>query len=418
MSYPLHRVFDRSMCKLVVVCISHSAPPRNEPESLCTSRLLSALVQKGARVHLITSDGPPTLPDDIAEEVFDKRIHVTRVCDKPQRSRLAYVFPYRTFDESARWIGPAVSMARQILKQYEDPILMTRSMPISSNFAGYYCRDLAKAWVAHFSDPYPMNDWRTHWYSRLGKPLDLGWAHRILRRADLVTVTCPNAIRYIEEKTGFGFRQKAMVLTHLALPKLQRGPFRLDRSQDEFIVAHIGNLMAERRADLLLQGAILAMEKHPSIRFLQYGTIAPEILQLCRKSRAFQQLDIRHVDNLSPRDATDLREQVDVNVIVDMDLRLPYSPFIPSKFPHGVCSGKPLLMISAEDSQMAAYTKKYCGGIFVAYSTPEAVANAICVLYDRWRGNDEFKMPIEYMQEFGPDNLVDPFIERLIGLSR
>ncbi len=403
---------------LNIVCVSYNAPPMNDAESLCTSRLLSALVQMGARVHLITSDAPPTLPDDIREEIFDKRICVTRVSDNPIGNRLGYVFRYGTHDTLARWIGPAVSATRQILRQYEKPILITRAMPIVSNFVGYHCLDLAQAWVAHFSDPYPPDEWQDHWYSRFAKPLNRRWARRILNHAHLVTVTCPNAIRYIEEKSGCSFRGKAMVLTHLALPKLEKGSFSIERTPDEFIVAHIGNLMTRRRPDLLLRGAILAMEKNPSIRFLQYGNVDPEILEMCRRSKAFHRLDIRHVDNLSPREAADLQEQVDVNIIVDTDLGLPYSPYILSKFPHSVCAGKQLLTISAEDSQMAAYTKQYCGGIFVPYSTPEVVAQAISELYDRWRGKDEFKITGEYMNEFAPDNVVNPFVERLKKVTR
>ncbi len=404
------------MQALNIVCISHNAPPMDDAEALCTSRLLSALVQTGATVHLITSTSPPTLAPDVEKEIFDERIRVTRVPHDP--NGLAYFFRYHTL--GARWVGPAVSTTREILRQYENPILMTRAMVVVSNFAGYYCRDLAKAWVAHFSDPHPLDvpQQEANWYSRFEKLFYSRWTRRIVRNADLITVTCPNAIRYIEEKIRCSFRRKAMILTHIALPKLNKGSFKLERSQGEFIVAHIGNLMAERRPDLLLQGAILAMERHPEIRFLQYGNVAPEVLEMCRNSGAFQRLDIRNKGNISPREATDLREQVDANVIVDMDLGLPYSPFIPSKYPHSVCSGKPLLMISADDSQMAAYTKQYGGGVYVPYSNPQKVCEAICELYDRWKEKREPEITTEYINEFAPERVIYPFLERIRQLSR
>ncbi len=59
--------------------------------------------------------------------------------------------------------------------------------------------------------------------------------------------------------------------------------------------------------------------------------------------------------------------QVDVNVIVDTDLGLPYSPFILLKFPHSVCAGRPMLMLSAKDSEMARMTAKYGGGELVPF---------------------------------------------------
>jgi hypothetical protein len=171
--------------------------------------------------------------------------------------------------------------------------------------------------------------------------------------------------------------------------------------------------MTRRRPDLLLAGAMLAMGRHPEIRFLQYGNVDREILDQCKKSPAFSQLDIRHVDNLSPRDAADLQEQVDVNVIVDTDLGLPYSPFILSKYPHAVCAGKPLLMLSSEDSEMGRLTKRYGGGKFVPFSTPEAVADAICLLFAGRNQCSNSQRLADYRLEFSPEVIVKPFLEKL-----
>ena len=76
------------------------------------------------------------------------------------------------------------------LREYENPILLTRAFPLVSNLVGYYCRKDASAWVAHFSDPYPPFEWQNHWYSRLARPIHRRWARRILEQADLITVTC------------------------------------------------------------------------------------------------------------------------------------------------------------------------------------------------------------------------------------
>jgi glycosyltransferase involved in cell wall biosynthesis len=388
----------------------------NDAEALCTARLLSALVQAGARVHLVSWDGPATLAPDIVQEVLDPRIPVTRVAYGEHGSRVAGIFRYGTPDHLTKWIAPAVAATNAVLKRYEAPILMTRAMPIVSNMVGYYCRQNARAWVAHFSDPYPPFEWQSHWYSRFARPLNKRWARRILQTADLVTVTCPNAIRYIEEKTGMTFQQKALVVTHLALPQLRPGNFKLDRSPDEFIVAHIGNLMTLRRPDLLLRGVLMAMERHPQIRFLQYGNVDPEILSLCRSTAAFQRLDIRHIANLSPRDATDLRRQVDVNVTIDTDLGLPYSPFILLKFPHCVCSGRPMLLISSSDSAMAVYAKTQdSGAVFVPYGSPESIADAIAGLYvnrQQWQGPSQAAM-----EQFGPLQIVGELKTRLQALT-
>jgi glycosyltransferase involved in cell wall biosynthesis len=402
-----------------IVCVSHNAPPLNDAEALCTVRLLSALVNYGAGVHLIAGDLPPSLDPTICAELMDKRIKTTYVRAEAGRLvRLAACARFQFHGQRVEWVAPAIEATRMILRQYENPILMTRAFPVASNLVGYFCRKDAKAWVAHFSDPYPPFEWQNHWYSRLVRPVNRRWARRILRHADRVTVTCPNATRYIEEKSGLCFRNKSDIVTHLALPGLNPGSFKLDRRPGEFVIAHIGTMMMRRRPDLLLKGALLAMERHPEIRFLQYGHVDDGILDLCRSSAAFQQLDIRHIGNLSPRDASDLQRQVDVNVIVDTDLGLPYSPFILSKFPHSVCAGRPMLMLSAEDSDMARMTTKYGGGEFVPFSTPGAVAEAICRLFARRNEWEKNTHQAEYQAEFSPERIVQPFMERLKLLTQ
>jgi glycosyltransferase involved in cell wall biosynthesis len=390
----------------------------NDAEALCTARLLSALVAYGAQVHLVAAEVVPTLAPDIVAEVLDPQIQVTYVPARAARvSRFAGMARYQYHGAHVEWMRPAIAATREVLKQYANPILLSRACPWISNFVGYYCHGRAKAWVAHFSDPFPPHEWQNHWYSRLVRPVNRRWARRILRRADLVTVTCPNAIRYIEEKTGFAFRHKAEVVTHLALPKLKPGNFKLERKPGEFVVAHIGALMIRRRPDLLLPGALLAMERHPQIRFLQYGHVDAGVLKLSKSSRAFDRLEIKHVENLSPRDAADLQAQVDVNVIVDTDLGMSYSPFILSKYPHSVCAGKPLLMLSCEDSEMGRLTKKYCGGEFVPFSTPEAVADAICRLFANGRPPSIQQQLNEYQEEFSPNAVVRPIAERINAIA-
>ena len=397
-----------------IVCVSHNAPPLNDAEALCTARLLSALVDCGANAHLVAAGLPPSLEPSICAELMDKRIKTTYVRAGTNRfARLAARVRFQFHGQRVEWIGPAIKATRAVLRQYENPILLTRAFPMASNLVGYYCRGDARAWVAHFSDPYPPFEWQNHWYSRFVRPINRRWARRILKNADLVTVTCLNATRYIEEKAGFSFRHKAEVVTHLALPKLKPGGFKLDRKPGEFVIAYIGTMMVRRRPDLLLKGALLAMERHPEIRFLQYGHVDEEILRLCRSSPAFQRLDIRHIGNLSPRDAADLQEQVDVNVIVDTDLGLPYSPFILSKFPHSVCAGRPMLMLSAQDSEMARMTAKHGGGEFVPFSTPEAVAQAICRLFAHRNEKINSVRLTEYQAEFSPERIAQPFFERL-----
>jgi glycosyltransferase involved in cell wall biosynthesis len=351
------------------------------------------------------------------DEIFDPRIEVTKVLSPTDRfHRASSMIRYGYYGGHVEWMKPAILATQQLLAKLTKPILMTRACPWVSNFVGYHCRHLAAAWVAHFSDPFPPYGWQEHWYSRLARPVNRMWARRIVTHANLVTVTCSNAIRYMEERSGVRFREKAMVLTHLAMPQIRRGGYKFNRRKEDFVLAHVGTLMMCERPDLLLGGVMRAIERHPTIKFIQYGHVDSAI----RESPMFQhlphQIELRHDCNLSPRDATDLREQADISVVADPDLGFGYSPILPSKFAHVACSSKPMLALAESDSAIAHLLAKYGGGEFVPFSNPEAVADAICRLYKSSETWARPLLPNPYHEIFSPEAIVRPFIARLLKL--
>lgn len=398
-----------------IVCVSINAPPMNDAEALCTIRLLSALAAHGHAVTLITGDHAPTLDSSITRELTDTRIRIVRV-PLPSVTRVQWTMFQLCQGirvPMLNWLQPAIRVTRDILAAARDPFLLTRSMPLVSNLVGYHCRRNAYLWVAHFSDPYPPVDWRQRWYSHWAIPMHRRWARRIVHAADLISVTCPNAIRYISEAIGADVLNKSIVLPHLAMPMLQPGTFRLDRYPDEFVIAHIGALMTRRRPDLLLRGALMAIDRHPQIRFLQYGHVDYQVLRHCEAGVQSGRLDVRHIANLSPRDAADLQSQVDANIIVDTDLGLSYSPFLLSKYPHAACAGRPMLMIGSADSEMARMTHCHGGGEFVPFGSPKAIADAIEHLYFQREHVGDSSFVINVRDIYSPTSVVRPFVTAL-----
>lgn len=401
-----------------IVCVSYNSPTENNAEGICTARLLSALALAGFRVHWVTGQHSRSLEEAAERELVHPGIEITRI-STPRCTRLLQVLletRHQLHAPYLPWVVGAVPATSTLLRQNPAAILLTRSMPAISNVVGYYCRRVAKAWVAHFSDPYPVSGWR---HSRRGAHLSFAlhrrWARRIWARADLLTVTCANAGRYMEEQLGVPLREKTHVLTHLALPKLAPGGGRFKRNPGEFWLAHFGNLMSQRNADVVLEGFLRAARKLPQLRFLQLGNVDPEVMHSEKlRGENLAALKLVHDGNLNPRAASDLREQVDVNVVVDADLGNNYSPFIASKYPHSVCSGRPLLMLSHEDSAMGDYTRRFGGGVLASFRDPLAVEAAVLRLHRAWLNADNTFVPSErLMREFAPETVIPPFLERV-----
>ncbi len=200
-----------------IVCVSHNAPPLNDAEALCTARLLSALVDCGANAHLVAAGLPPSLEPSICAELMDKRIKTTY--GRARTNRFARLAAGLNLDFTVSgWNGWARHKGDgAVLQEYENPILLTREFPLAPNMVAYYCRKDARAWVRVSAIRYPPFEWQNHWYSRLVRPVNGGWARQSWI-TDLATVTCPNTVRYIEEKSGFLFVTRRKLLPTLPCP--------------------------------------------------------------------------------------------------------------------------------------------------------------------------------------------------------
>ena len=175
---------------MVIVCFSYNSPPQNDAEAFCTARFLSALAAKGIHVHLVTIDHAPDIDSTLTSFFLDSRVDVTRIPIKPpsQIANSLIKFQYRFHGPLASQLPQCISTVNSVLRDYENPILLTRSYPVISNVVGYYCRRNATHWIAHFGDPYPgfgMYSRRDAWKHYA----DLWWSKRIFRRASAVTVT-------------------------------------------------------------------------------------------------------------------------------------------------------------------------------------------------------------------------------------
>lgn len=401
------------------ICVSHNFPPQNDAEALCTARFASALVDQGHEVWVVTASHAQSLDPLIEKELTGERLRVVRVPppSNPRARSILAQARHRIRAAHAEWLEPAVKATRSLLRQHPDALLLSRAMPVVSNVVGFHCRDLARLWVAHFSDPYPIAVWKHRKrMARFADPFHHAWAKRIVGSADLVTVTCPNCVRYMEAQLGVSFEAKSHVTTHLAIPKLITGTFKFERQGGDFWLAHIGNLMEQRNPRTLLEGMARAAGRIPELRFLQYGNIDAGI-SLSGLPGLQSRMVLRNISNLSPRDASDLQRQVDVNVISDTDFGIDYSPLILSKYPHAACAGQPLLMLSNSDSAMGNYSRTFGGGMLASFRDPASVEEAIARLHDAWRAGDARFRPSEALQrQFAPESVVPPFLNRVQNL--
>tara|TARA_B110000285_G_C15002787_1_gene552297 strand:- start:225 stop:1121 length:897 start_codon:yes stop_codon:yes gene_type:complete len=237
---------------------------------------------------------------------------------------------------------------------------VTRAYPVASNIIGYKLKQkLGITWIAHFSDPYPGFGM----YSRRNihiKYIDSWWARRILRNADVISVTCENALRWFKDYHNTDVKVKWTVTDHIGDPPL-RVSGRIIGSHSDLVFAHVGRLHRQRYVDAIIREfSDFHQIEGPTFRLLQFG---PVDLGEMYKSPKHRQLpvwfEVLSGQVNSPTDATIVLDEADVNVVVDQDDGIASCPYLASKFAYAVIAGKPILAIGQKDSAMAQMCAEY-----------------------------------------------------------
>ena len=406
-----------------VVCFSYNAPPKNDAEGFCTARFLSALSQHGADVHLITMDHPGEVEPPAIEALLDSRIQVTRIplsgqsCGNLCQSLKCGVLGTESLD-----FARCVAEVRNALSSQvtTSAVLVTRAYPAFSNMVGYKCRKDAAMWVAHFGDPYPgfqmysrRNSWRRF--------VDQWWGKRIFNEADLVTVTCRNAVRWFAESLGEHIKAKMHVVYHVGFPHLRstQSIFSSDRgsqANDVLKFTHVGFWSERRSMGRVLEEFAEAAALLPKVELRQFGPtdlVGRELLN--RLSTNF--LSVCAQGASSPFVSSELLVASDVNVVIDQNDSIGYCPYLASKFAYCVASQRPILAVGEPDSEMAKLHEEYGSFYFADVTRPGALRNVVCEIAKA--PSDGLKIPSDALSAlFRPETVAKAFLDRTDDMLR
>lgn len=400
-----------------IVCYSAQFPPSNTPESFCTARFLSALAENGCHVHLLTLDHPQELDDSIVAELVSPKIKITRLphYQMVQESVWKRFLKRKQLPYDWRYWGPKslLKILSDILNEYDNPILHTRSDPLEPQFIMPKIRHKARLWIPHFADPIPLpfRDIVEQDASIYGKVRNYRRKRNlisVIEKADIVSVTCRNAIRYFNEFCGGGMQDKFHLNYHVGVPRLSPGDFQYEkRDKDTFEVVHVGSLLKERYPGRVIEEFRKAVDVNPKIRLTLFGSIDGLPQDVVEANAAW--LRVINDRKISPRDATDLQSQCDMSMVVDAETVLSYCPFLASKFAYAVDLEKPVLCVTVDDSEMAKLYREY-GSIYYADISKEG-SLAGCLI----RGAAEpLETPNASLRSlFSPETIAEKFMTRI-----
>ena len=366
------------------VVFSYSFPPQSGPESFCAARFCSAIADSGHMVHVVTMEHPAEVSQEIVRQLVSPALKISRVPIRRTRKHVWSRLRYLTTEWGSGNFGAAIDTLASVLRQYENPILVSRSFPESSHVISYYARRLAKKWIAHFSDPIPFvfgkDDTIKGW---LWRKVSERWMRRVIKSCDAVSLTCNDAKRFYHETYGALFDAKTVLVNrHIGNPPLKAGG-DWNRTFSEKLIVHSGGLNVARGAREIVSALDAINGDGVKVRFIQAGSCDQETRMLFAERADAEVLDVAQ-----PGLASDVVAACDVSLISDVQVPMDYTPFMPSKFVYQLFSDKPLVLYSKPGSPMWRAAEKYpSAGLFLADYTipatlPSAIKRAVNAVFD------------------------------------
>jgi hypothetical protein len=358
---------------------------RDSAEALAGRRLVKALLEAGARVHVLAAR---RADDEIEHHNYDVTTVVPgRPFPSNKIGRALQMVRTTVPEDEGTWVTDAVAAGLQVLSSLPgDTMIYGRACPGASNVVAWHlARQTGLPWVAHFSDEWPVTFALSKgrgWFAPYKWPLFQLWRRRILRDAGALTYTNPDQGESMLGPGGKRYLSKAFVVTHLPshfTPRKQPPQF------DVFHLAHTGNLYPGQTSAGLMQGLRLFLDRTPAargqVRFTQAGRHTgdmPMWTEHCGLSDV-----VRFVGHLSQTEVVALADAA--SLLIGLDYARPNSTTLISKMPDYLNAGRPILALTAPFTSMGRLFDGDGAGLTALYDSPEQVADRIGAVYEGWQ---------------------------------
>ena len=332
-----------------VLCIGYSCPPLLDPQSILLAKMLRPLREHGLLFHVVALDPAScqTRTDASLERMLPAETRVARIAASENRlwfRALTRAVPWllRVPDKHLAVHPRAMRAARALAAKVRPSALFSWAQYHSCSLVALRLKgQLGLPWVAHFSDPWHMNPYRTP-----------GHAERwINARLEQAVVSAADRIVFVSEETRDAtmarypqsFREKAHVIPHCFEAEL----YPAERTPHPgIVIRHIGHFYGARGLRPLLEAVQKLRADSPAmladVSFELVGRIRePEVADV--RGMGLEDL-VRLRPGVSYRES--LREMRDADVLLLVEAPAATSMFLPSKLVDYLGSGTPILALT------------------------------------------------------------------------
>jgi glycosyltransferase involved in cell wall biosynthesis len=244
--------------------------------------------------------------------------------------------------DQLRILNPALRRAVSQLDLQSYDVLVTRSEFHSVHLVGLHVkrREPRLPWIASFSDPWVADTLspRAPWAERL----NARWEAEVLRAADALVYTSPQAVDHVAEQYPHLERSKVAVIPHSFDPTLYPERAAADSSERETVVRFVGTFSSWRPPDPLFAAFKHILDDDSA----QLDGLTCEVIGYLDE-RYLGKLDLRIRQFIRVRPAVDyltsLASMVSADGLILVDTARPTSLYLPSKLIDYLGANRPIV---------------------------------------------------------------------------
>lgn len=359
-----------------IVYFSYNFFPQADAESYCATRFASALVRAGHRVIVVTMDWTQHVSEESYKALVADELEIIRLpFSKKKNSPLKALLWYGHKSQMAVNVPQCVEAVEKLLKTLDNPILITRTMPIMSSMVGLKVRKHAQKWIAHFSDPVPWTGYANTLGHKLLRRLEYNIVKKTFIKADKISVTCQYVCQYFKDEYGKAFSEdKVIKLTHIGDYRLGGPISQSDNNDATPILLHPGTIYARRGGNAIAKVMKELDLENYKCKFVQVGNVDNLI-----KNMLVDSCNVEVHDTISLEKSLGFRKKAKAIFIPDFESYLAYSPVLLSKFVYQIMDNTPIVLYSYKKGEMHDYAEKHpeAGIFFAEIGDTESLKGAI-----------------------------------------
>lgn len=331
-----------------ILAIAPRLIPLYDPEAICTSRLLLAIANTGARIDIVTST-----KDSPLDQHPGIHLHVDTDYDGESVFGKFDRWLGRYPESGFRWAKKVAPRIAEIATRAD--LVYSRGMPFSAHLSTYIAKEACKAfrgpWIAHFSDPWPQWPEAEFWSDKRGLRAD--WHAKVAARADAFTYPCERVAKVCQrEQWGEAWAKQVFIVPHVASQEEPKTHQRSGNSVFQFV--HTGSFYERRRPDNFMKAWCHFIKADPDrlsgFRFKHIGKTSEKIETLANE-RSIQET-VEQTGIVSLGEAVEFQQNSDALVLIENETARE-SIYLPSKFIDYLWAGAPIVALSPADSTIA-----------------------------------------------------------------